>query len=152
MEKIFQSVALIQATDNRKTRLLVRGNRTAGGWQFIVGERLGTESFRETTIREVAWQLDLDPAKDFIVSKMAQLSVEWFETVPGEDCESHIAVAFYPVHIYRRGVLEELQADPCNRWVSTAEICAGQTRDRRPIHPTVVNWINKWEILQPWHP
>lgn len=149
MNKIFQSVALIQHNEGDQNKMLLRWQETRDRWEFIVAERLKKESFRESITCEVAWQLDLNRKSDFLVSNMAQLSMEYVETLPN-DTTQHVAVAFYNVHIYRRTVLQSLSEDPSNRWLSAAEVCRGQTADGQHIHPRVVAWINKWSVVQPW--
>jgi hypothetical protein len=150
VQKLFQSVAFVQKSGAPRSRLLLRQQDGTGYLQFIVGERIEKESFRETAIREVAWQLNLDPKRDFIVSSISRLSMEYVSILPGDDRERHVAVSFYPVHIYRRAVLGMLDSDPVNHWVSEAEICSGITVGNVPIDPLIVHWINKWQLLQPW--
>ena len=150
MEQRFRSVALLKWSNKESIAYLVRRQNEGDHWQFIVGNRLGTESFRETAIREVAWQLKLDRQRDFIVSAMAQLSMEEVETIDCSGAQVHLAVAFYSVHVYRDEVISDLASNPNVRWVSSAEICAGKTGDDEVIDPGVVAWINKWDILPAW--
>jgi len=148
MEKTFLSIGLVQTTHNGRTRWLLDERQES--LRFIVGQRLEKESFRETVIREVAWQLDLDRNKDFIVSSMAQISVEFVEAKPHEFYEEHIALAFYNVYLSKRSVITRLDDDPSKTWVSAAEICAGAASSGRRIQSDVVGWINKYEIVRPW--
>jgi NUDIX domain len=150
MQQSFHSVALVKTNRGDSMAYLLRRTSSASSWQFIVGNRLEGESFRETAIREVAWQLQLDRNRDFIVSTMAQLSVESVETINCAGAQEHLAVAFYPVHIYRDAVLESLQSEPNLQWVSAADICAGKTPDGEDIDSRVVAWIKKWDILPAW--
>ena len=149
MEKHFQSVALVQQSEGDKSKLLLRWHADQNCWMFVVAERLNRESFRESVTREVAWQLNLNRQSDFLVSNMAQLSMEYVETLP-DQTQTHIAVAFYNVHIYRRNVLESLTLDPSSRWMSADEVCKGRTNDGQTIDPRIVAWINKWSVVQPW--
>lgn len=149
MNKVFQSIALVKRIEGEHNKMLLRWQASQNRWEFVVADRLNKESFRESITREVAWQLDLDRKSDFLVSSMAQLSMEYVETLPN-DTTQHVAVAFYPVHIYRRTVLQFLSDDPSNRWLSAAEICQGETADGQHIHPRIVAWINKWSVVQPW--
>lgn len=148
MEKIFLSIALVQITHNGRTKWLL--DERPDGLGFIAGDRLERESFRETVIREVAWQLDLDRTKDFIVSNMAQISVEFVEAKPHEFHEQHFALAFYNVYLSKRDVIVKLTEDPSKAWVTAAEICAGTSSDGRRIQSDVVSWINKYEVVRPW--
>jgi hypothetical protein len=149
MEKLFQSVALIQKFEAEKSRFLLKRQPAQHYWKFIVADRLNKESFRESTIREVAWQLDLQRKTDFLVSNMAQLSIEFIESL-SENTHRHVAVAFYNVHLYRRTVLESLLQDRSVRWVTAAELCRGVTADGQAIDTRVVKWINDWDVVQPW--
>ncbi len=149
MEKLFQSVALVMHSEGDKSKLLLRWQEDHDCWMFVVADRLNKESFRESVTREVAWQLDLNRETDFLVSSMAQLSMEYFDKTNAET-QTHVAVAFYCVHIYRRKVLESLTTDPANRWMSAMEVCQGKTANGQSIHPHIVDWINKWSVVQPW--
>ena len=149
MEKIFRSVALVQKSEGDKSRLLLRWSAGESCWVFVVADRLNKESFRESVTREVAWQLNLKRQSDFLVSNMAQLSMEYVETISNET-QRHVAIAFYNVHIYRRNVLESLAQDTSSRWVSAQDVCRGRTNDEQTIHPQIVDWINKWSVVQPW--
>ena len=152
MEKSFLAVALVQNMHNGRTRWLL--NQSSGESKrelnFIVGERLEQESFRESVTREVAWQLGLDRNRDFIVSNMAQLSVEFVEIDSEAGQERHIALAFYSVHVGKRNILDAIDEVPSTTWVSAAKICAGVTSEGKPIQSDVVEWINKYEVVRPW--
>ncbi len=148
MDKIFRSVALVKKIEGNYHFLL---SRKAGSdcWEFVVADRLNQESFRESVTREVAWQLDLDRKSDFIVSSMAQLSMEYVETRP-DGSHQHVAVAFYNVHIYQRAMPGLQTASATRQWLTAAEVCQGATSDDQPVDPQVVKWINKWSVVQPW--
>ena len=149
MEKTFKSVALIQHASAGQKKMLLRQKTPAAAWQFVVADRLEGESFRESVSREVAWELRLKSRSGFLVSSMAQLTVEYAETLC-DASERLVSVTFVNVHIYREEVLQELNEDPLNRWFSAAEICHGQTPSGAVIDPQVVDWINRWEVIQPW--
>ncbi len=149
MEKIFKSVALIQHSPAGQKKMLLRQKTPDAAWQFVVADRLEGESFRESVSREVAWELRLKSRSGFLVSSMAQLSVEYTDTLC-DGSERLVSVTFVNVHIYREEVLQELNEDPLNRWFSAAEICHGQAPSGALIDPRVVDWINRWEVIQPW--
>lgn len=150
MDKVFHSVALVRHSERSKTQLLLRWHSELNQWNFILGQRLGDESFRETIAREVAWELGLDRARDFVVSSMAQLSMEYVDE-QDEFAPRHVAVAFYHVHPFGKDILQLLTEDASNRWTNAKEICEGKTAEGHVIDPLVVNWIKRWEVLQPWH-
>jgi hypothetical protein len=149
MKQLFQSVAFIEKFEGDKSRFLLKWQPVQNCWKFIVADRLNKESFRESIIREVAWQLDLQRRTDFLVSNMAQLCVEFIESLP-DNTQRHVAVAFYKVHLYRRTAIESLHRDRFSRWVTAAELCQGTTADGQAIDKRIVKWINDWDVVQPW--
>ncbi len=117
---------------------------------FIIGDRLQQESFRETAIREVAWELDIDRNRDFLVSNMAQMNLEFIDQIPGQFDKTHVVVSFYNVEIYRKSVVQKLREDPRNIWVSSEEICSGVSRQGPPFDPIVPYLINRSNVIQYW--
>ncbi len=150
MEKISFSVALIRKTYNQSLRWLARLDKSKKHLVFVVGRRLQEESFRETTIREVAWELMLDRQRDFLVSNMAQMNLEFIDQLPGRFEKSHVRVSFYNVEVYRKEVVEELENDPDNFWVTSEEICNGKTRCGRRFDPIVPYLVNRSSVIQYW--
>ena len=148
MDKFFISIALVQKSVAGKTFWLLREQDEL--LRFIVGNRLEKESFRETVIREVAWQLNLDRRRDMLVSNMSQLSIEFDEQLPDSSGQRHVALAFYNVHLNRQKVIDVVDAENSNHWVTASEICLGRSDDGRQIDSEIVGWINKYEIVKPW--
>ena len=140
-----QFVAIIKGVGNLNSRCLLRWKESESLWKFVVGDAVGNETLRDATIREVGSQLNLNSRSDFIVSKMEQLTINVNSGQP----LAPLYVSFFPVHIYRDSVIDELNSDSLNRWLTFSEICAGKT-DSEVIHPQVVNWINRWKILPQW--
>ncbi len=151
MEKVFRSVALIRKYEGGKPDWLVIWDNANQWWDFIVGERLEKESFRETVIREVSWRLNLE-RNEFLVSNMSQLNMEYVGQLPGQLEERHIAVAFYAVDLYKSSVARRL-ADSKTKtaWLDSSEVCAGQQSKNGPLlNPLICHWINRWQIVLPW--
>ncbi len=48
---------------------------------------------------------------------MAQLNLEWVDRLPGDEAETHIAVAFFMVQLYGKDVATAVQNDPDNRYL-----------------------------------
>ena len=150
MEKLALAVTLIRNNSNQTVRWLARLDPGSMQLNFVVGERLEKESFRETAIREVAWELNLDRTRDFLVANMAQGNLEFVDQLPGRFQPNHVVVSFYNVEIYRREVLKQLESDPNNFWVGSDEICDGVTRCGRRFEPIVPFLINRSNVIQPW--
>ena len=146
METTFLSIGLIHRTEQNKAQYLVL--QTDDCWSLITGERLEKESFRETIIREVSWTLDLDRQKDFVVSNMSASSQEYVEE--GSEGARHFAIAFYRARLYSKAAREKIESDERVQWVSARELCEGSIGGQKIIETRIVNWINRWSVLNPW--
>jgi hypothetical protein len=150
MENISLAVALIRKSGNLGLSWLARLDRIHKRLEFVIGERLEGESFRETTIREVAWAMQLDRKRDFLVSNMAQMNLEFVDQLPGHFEKSHVQVSFYNVEIYRKEVVQLLDKDPNNFWVNSEEICNGVTRCGRIFSPIIPYLVKRSNVIQHW--
>lgn len=150
MENVYLSVALIRKTYNQRLRWLARYDQSKKQLGFVIGERLENESFRETTIREVAWDLMLDRQRDFLVSNMAQMNLEFVDRIPGHYDKSRVMVSFYNVEVYRKDIVTKLAEDSQNFWVSSEEICNGVSRCGRQFDPLVPYLVNRSSVIQYW--
>lgn len=145
----FHSYALVRKVENESIRWLTL--RTGPGEiDLIHGQRLEKESFRETASREVAWQLSLNRDSDFLISTMATLNLEYEGVLPGSCQPQHIAVAFFPVDVYRSEVLKRLDSNPRCLWLSSAELCRGVAPGGEVLSPIALQLINRFEIVQAW--
>lgn len=150
MENVCLSVALIRKTYNQRLRWLARFNQSTKQLEFVIGERLEEESFRETIVREVAWELMLDRQRDFLVSNMAQMNLEFTDRTPGSFEQRHVVVAFYNVEVYRKDIVTKLRNDSLNFWVTSDEICNGVSQCGRKFDPLVPYLINRSSVIQYW--
>lgn len=150
MDSVCLSVALVRKTYNQRLRWLARINQSKKRLEFVIGHRLNDESFRETVIREVAWDLRLDRKRDFLVSNMAQMNLEFIDRMPGHYGKSHAMVSFYNVEVYRKDIVTQLENDPLNCWVSSEEICNGISVGGLRFDPLVPYLINRSSVIQYW--
>jgi|694.fasta_scaffold00228_50 hypothetical protein len=151
MKQIQLAISIVQRIVGDKIEVLLQLDPHRQSWCFVVGQRLQTESFRETILRETAWRLDLDRKKDFLVAHMPLLSVEHVERPPHSEDDAKFKLEFYPVHLYgHRSVQKVSQSSACD-WFSCREVCSGLTNQGMPVDPQIVNWLNKWQILHPWN-
>lgn len=145
----FHSYALVRKVENDSIRWLTL--RTAPGEiDLIHGQRLEKESFRETATREVAWQLGLNRDRDFLVSTMATLNMEYEGLLPGMEQSQYIAVAFFPVDVYRSAVLQQLDENSRVLWLSSAQFCSGISSSGERLNAATLQLVNRFEIVQPW--
>jgi len=151
MELLQLSVGLIQKVVEDSVQLLLKYDPSAGMWRFIVGHRIENESFRDTILREVAWQLDLDRTSDFLVANMAQFNMESIEQLPGRGEPVQLRITFYPVHLYRKQAIELISHQTAFRWFTCNEIWNGCSDRGELIAPDIVQCLRKWEVVQPWN-
>ncbi len=150
LTRCFQSMGLIRTIVSDRMRWLVRESNCGSVYRFVAAPRLDRESFRETIRREAGWQLNLDPDRDFLVSSMAQLNMEFVDRFPGDSGLTHIAVAFYHIDIYRRPALEQVNSDARNRWISSPDVCRGHLPDGVPIDPRQTFLLRRGNLINEW--
>ena len=150
MEKLQLAIALIRSTETGALRWLATNGRESRKLQFVVGDRLESESFRETVAREVAWSLDLERKRDFLVSNMAQMNLEFIDQLPGWSDQCHVHLAFYNMEVYRRDVMKQLNADSTVFWIDSGEVCDGVTRQGQILDPLIPYLVNRSNVIQHW--
>lgn len=150
MEKIHLAVALLRNQTKDGVRWLARWNDCRKNLEFILGDRLEGERFRETIVREVAWELGLDREQDMLVSNMAQLNMQFVDQLPNRYSPADVTVAFYNVLPYGQAALDHINADAFNVWVTSEEICAGVTNSGRPFDPMVTYLVERSEVIRSW--
>jgi hypothetical protein len=143
------SVALIRKIDDQ-VRWLGKISNSRKQIDFVTAQRLESESWRETITREVAWELDLDRKRDFIVSNMAQLNVEFSAMLPGHEEPTQIACAFYNVELYRKSVLQQIESKEGFIWLTSGEICDGISEIGIPLNPMIVILNEQANVIQRW--
>ena len=150
MNKFELAIALIRSTESGSLRWLVKHGKNGQKPNLIIANRLENESFRETVTREVGWELNLDRKRDFLVSSMAQMNLEFVDRLPGHVEESHIVAAFYNVEVYREKVLEQLRNDESCFWIDSVAVCDGVTRQGQILSPIVPYLVNRSSVIQHW--
>lgn len=150
MQRFCRSIALIRKPTEHRTSWLARWQDRGRWFDFIMAEPLGDESFRECIDREVGWVLDLERERDYLVSNMAQINLDFSDALPGDAHETQILVAFYVVDLYRKSAWQKVDADRENFWLTAEQIYAGHAQDGRPINPNLRFLIRHSEVIQPW--
>lgn len=150
MRQLFVSIALISRIEDDRSRWLVRWRSSDGCYDLVRGLRLEKESFRETIDREVGWQLGLSRERDYLVSNMAQLNLEFVDILPGEPGAQHVAASFYPVHLYGREARSRVEQDGSNRWVTADELLRGRVQDGTPVSPVTHHLLHRGDVIAPW--
>lgn len=144
------SIGLIRRMGEDGWRWLARWNQQQGCFDFIATDCLEGESAREAISREVAWVLDLNRGRDILVCNMAQSNLEFIDCLPGQNHKTKMKVAFYNVELYRSGAVERVNTDAENAWLTSQEICDGQTKDNLALNPMLHFLIKKSGVIQHW--
>ena len=149
MDELEIGVALIRKIDQR-IQWLGKNNPSQQQIDFVIANRLEKESWRETIMREVAWELDLDGKRDMVVSNMAQLNLEFESVLPGQIDPSQITCAFYNVELYGKPAKAKVEQNKNFIWLTSNEICDGVTRTGVPISPLWMMLNDRAKVIQHW--
>ena len=149
MEKLELGVALIRQIEHQ-VQWLGKFNEAKGQIDFVTAQRLEQESFREAVMREVAWDLEIDRRRDFVVSSMAQLNINFTTILPGQSDSTQVIAAFYNVELYRKAVLDGINANNEFVWLTSAEICDGMSKQGVKLDPLVVQLNEEAKVIQYW--
>ncbi|WP_145368993.1 hypothetical protein [Maioricimonas rarisocia] len=141
------SIALIRRWFGEKERWLARWDERAQVLDFVHAERLEGESYRESIDREVAWTLDLQRKRDYIVSSAPRLHFQAPLEIPGQCTPVFFVVQFFVVDLYGQQAARTIDADDRNQWCRPAELKAGQSADGRAIAPGLHALLARTEAI-----
>lgn len=144
-------LALIRERGEHGSRWLMQHKGCQNMLNFLCGSRLEGESFRETVMREVAWQLDLERQREFLVANMAQIDLEFEGVVPGQETLTRLHVAFYTVDLYRRAARDRVMARPDLIWVPSAPLCEATQFEGKLINPFHQSLVQRSKVIESWH-
>ncbi len=150
--------ALIRRVVDEREQWLVRHHECSQTRKLISAERLEDESFREAIDREIAWGLNLERGKDYLLSSVPRLHMELMLKSPQEDATTVnpsapssprqlYFVEFYVADIYREKVLHQLSTDRSLVWLENHELRGGVCDDSTPIDPFQMKLIQKGELI-----
>jgi hypothetical protein len=151
MQSIELGFALIRERGETGSTWLTLASRNQAMVSFISGTRLEGESFRETVTREVAWQLDLERDREFLVANMAQIDLEFEGTVPGQSGPTRLHVAFYSVDLYRRVARSKVASRTDLVWVPSSTLCQAPRFGEWLINPFHQSLIQRSKVIESWH-
>ena len=149
LPKYFRSVALIPESSGLNSGWLSIWDNNRSCFDFVTAERCGDESFRDCVHREVLESLELTK-RDVLVSNMAQLNLEFVDTLPGSVSDSHIAISFYLVHLYSRAARQAVEEMVEGRWLTGKELLHGETTDGWSVSPTLSYVLHRADVIQTW--
>lgn len=144
------AMALVKKIEGSKTRWLTVWNSKNQFWEIISTRKLEKESGIVALTREVAWTLNLNGKKDFVISKMALLHAFMSAGESWNPFGRCVNLDFYTLEVYRKTVLAELERNQQISWLSSESICAGKTANHQIVDPLFCRWNQKWKLIQPW--
>ena len=144
------SIALIRKLGIEGWRWLAKWDERNHYFDFITSECLEGESAREAISREVAWELDVNRGRDILICNMAQSNLNLFEVLPGDHHETALKVAFYNVELYRKQAVQKVNENGELAWLTSQEICDGQTHDKIAMNPKLTYLIQRSQVIQHW--
>ena len=141
------SIALIRNPDRPECEWLGIWNDRRQCYEFVSAERLESESWRECLDREIAWSLQLQRGKDYLISSMARLHFEETRVSINAEADLHVVVEFYIVDPYGRRGREAFGQLRQTRWLTNNELRAGLTVDGQLIAPELTTLLQKADLI-----
>ena len=149
MARIVYVVPLIRRTELDSFRWLGIWQSEKDHWDLPVCRKLEEESVQTLLKREVAWRLNIE-RNEFLVARMSQLHVNPIGASANPDRDDEVELIFNSVDVVRQTTIDVLSAAPDFRWLTAAELCAGNTEDQQTVNPRISQWLNRWHVIQPW--
>ncbi|QDT31713.1 hypothetical protein [Thalassoglobus polymorphus] len=122
------AIALIRRWFEDQSKWLVLHDETVDHHRLIEAQRLEEESFRESIDREIAWQLNLERGKDYIVSSAPRLHLEIpIEIAHGCSDKQEVrvdVVEFYLVELYGSSAQKSLDKNSSVQWLNARQFLA----------------------------
>lgn len=134
------AMALIRQFVEEQCLWLLRRENNAP-LRMIQAQRLEKESYREIIEREVAWVLNLERGKDYIVSSVPRAHYQG--VIESGDHAAFYVIELFVVDLFGKRARTLLDRDPDNQWVSTEDLLIGHEEtisidpiQRRLLHLT----------------
>jgi 8-oxo-dGTP pyrophosphatase MutT (NUDIX family) len=142
MRRSEAAVALIRRAQDGQTLWLAQWNDKWQAYHFVSGHKRPDESFRECLVREIAEELQLGLGTDYRISAASPIHLEFTDFSESTQTETRYIMELFNVEL-GSGAHPGVEADPANRWLTDAEIHAGQTSDGRPVSATMKRLLSE---------
>jgi 8-oxo-dGTP pyrophosphatase MutT (NUDIX family) len=130
------AVAVIRRVRDGQTFWLARWNDKWSAFHFVSGHRRPDETFRECLVREIAEELGLSEGADYQVSAEPPIHWEFVDFSQSTQTQTCYNMELFNVEL-SAGAHPSVESNLANRWLSAAEIEAGQTQDGQPVSATM---------------
>jgi 8-oxo-dGTP pyrophosphatase MutT (NUDIX family) len=138
------AVALISLMRDGQTYWLAQWNDKWGAFHFVAGHRRPEETFRDCLVREIAEELHLSEGVDYQVSAEPPIHLEFVDFSQSTQTQTCYIMELFNVELSPES-RPRVESNPANRWLSVAEIEAGQTRDGQPVSATMKRLLGEIE-------
>jgi 8-oxo-dGTP pyrophosphatase MutT (NUDIX family) len=138
------AVAIIRREERGQTVWLAQWNPKWGVFHLVAGHKRAEESFRECLVREIEEELHLREGPDYRVSVGDPTHLDFIEFSASHQAETRYIMELFNVELDPRAE-PKVAANPENRWLTEAEVRAGQTVDGRPISGTMRRLLGEAE-------
>lgn len=139
------SIALLRHPEHLEDQWLTYWDVGRKYYDFVTAERLDDESFRECLDREIAWVLDIRRGKDYIISSQARLHLDI--PIESETDDTFFVVEFYIADLFGKSGRASVELNKQLRWLNSDEVLSGQTSDGVPVNPSLVELLNKADVI-----
>ena len=140
---------IARVTPAGETAWLTQWNAKWGRLNLVGGHTRPGESFRDCCAREVAEELGLADGRDFRVTPEPLARVEYAGHSASAGEETRYTFELFRVELLSPAVVEAVTAGDGNRWVTDAEVVAGQSVTRQPVSPTTFRLLTEAGLLTP---
>ncbi|HBN77613.1 MAG TPA: hypothetical protein DD473_17740 [Planctomycetaceae bacterium] len=144
------SVAMMRHPEEGEKRWMTLWNSKRKQFEMVTALRLENDTYRECLDRELAWKLDLQRGKEYLISSMARLHIEQELILPGDEKPTLYVIEFYVADPYGKQSFNKLEERKDIHWLTTHEILAGYGPEDRSVDPRLVYLLNKFELISPY--
>jgi len=145
MDHLTGSIALIRHPTHLENQWLSYWNIARRYYDFVIAERLDSESFRESLDREVAWVLDIRRGKDYVISRQARLHLDF--PIDSEADHMFAEVEFYIVDLYGKSGRASVELNKQLCWLDSEEVLSGKASDAQCVNPELVKLLNNADVI-----
>ena len=124
MNSFVGAVALIRRDGEGGSEWYAKPHPARGCLALPEAVKLDGETYRESLLREIAWDAGLDGTRDFVASSAPRAHVQFLDGREGDPAAVLWVVEFYLVELFRRG-RAKLADDAAAVWLKSADLRAG---------------------------
>ena len=130
MQSFVGAVALVRRDGEGGSEWLSRPHPGRKCLALPEAVKLEGETYRESLLREVAWDARLDAKRDFVLSSAPRAHLQFADGCETDDAATLWVVQFYLVELFRRG-RAKLADDADAVWLKSTDLRAGGTDTAR---------------------